>query len=155
MVIGFKLWLYFVQHRHELSGGPVTPWDAFVGLFKGYEEAVFVPLWKLKDVADYHERASVHTRVHRIARPLLVVHSRDDPVVPGASSSLFLYIYIYIYTYQVNPNPNTMHVSMWQNGLPSMEWTESIDLARPTKLTVRTPIGGIRVDALLCHSPYK
>ena len=99
MVIGFKLWLYFVQHRHELSGGPVTPWDAFVGLFKGYEEAVFVPLWKLKDVADYHERASVHTRVHRIARPLLVVHSRDDPVVPGASSSLFLYIYIYIYMY--------------------------------------------------------
>lgn len=23
LMIGFKLWLYFVQHRHELAGGPV------------------------------------------------------------------------------------------------------------------------------------
>ena len=50
-----------------------------------YEESVFVPLWKLRDVDEYHERASAHDRMERIARPLLVVHARDDPVVPGES----------------------------------------------------------------------
>ncbi|EOD39965.1 hypothetical protein EMIHUDRAFT_223171 [Emiliania huxleyi CCMP1516] len=64
LAIGFKLWLYFLSHRRELAGGPV--WRAFLGVFRGYEDEVFAPLWGLSG----HEE------------PLLVVHARDDPVVP-------------------------------------------------------------------------
>jgi predicted alpha/beta-fold hydrolase len=66
----------------------VSVWDAFCGLFRGYEKTVFVPLWGLRDIHEYHERASAHTMVSNIARPLLVVHARDDPVVPVESLPL-------------------------------------------------------------------
>lgn len=77
--------LLLIAHPHVHQ---VSIWDAFCGMFKGYEQAVFVPLWGLRDVNEYHERASVHTSVANITRPLLVVHARDDPVVPVASLPL-------------------------------------------------------------------
>lgn len=82
-------------HTNQSTQGAVRPphkkvsvWDAFCGLFRGYEQTVFVPLWGLRDMHEYHSRASVHTHVSNIARPLLVVHARDDPVVPVESLPL-------------------------------------------------------------------
>jgi len=83
LAIGFKLWLYFLSHRRELAGGPVSVWRAFLGVFRGYEDEVFAPLWGLSGHEEYWRRCSVGEElVRRVARPLLVVHARDDPVVP-------------------------------------------------------------------------
>lgn len=128
LVIGFKLWLYFIKHRHELAGGPVSIWDAFCGMFKGYEQAVFVPLWGLRDVNEYHERASVHTSVANITRPLLVVHARDDPVVPVASLPLK----------ELAANPNIITAITRHGG--HMGYTSG-----------RTPFLGAWTDRVLLH----
>ncbi len=84
LLISLGLWGYFMKHRHALRGGPVGALDALrAAVFGGYEGRVFMPLWGLEGgCAEYHERASGACVVSSVRRPLLVLHSEDDPIVP-------------------------------------------------------------------------
>mmetsp|Transcript_32874 Transcript_32874/g.106304 ORF Transcript_32874/g.106304 Transcript_32874/m.106304 type:complete len:112 (-) Transcript_32874:1223-1558(-) len=77
---------------------------------------------------EYHSRASVHTHVSNIARPVLVVHARDDPVVPVESLPLE----------QMAANPNIVTAITRHGG--HMGYTAG-----------RTPLLGAWTDRILLH----
>lgn len=53
--------------------------------FRDFDGRVMVPMHGFRDVVDYWERASAGPHLGRIGVPTLVMHAKDDPMVPFAS----------------------------------------------------------------------
>jgi predicted alpha/beta-fold hydrolase len=49
-----------------------------------FDERVTVPVWGFATVGDYYAATSAAPFVKHVAVPTLILHSRDDPLIPGA-----------------------------------------------------------------------
>jgi predicted alpha/beta-fold hydrolase len=49
---------------------------------RDYNERMAARVYGYADIHDYHARASVASILHRIAKPALVIHAKNDPIVP-------------------------------------------------------------------------
>jgi predicted alpha/beta-fold hydrolase len=47
-----------------------------------YHDRVIAPMHGFRDADDYHTRASAAPHLARIAKPTLMIHAKDDPMVP-------------------------------------------------------------------------
>lgn len=56
-----------------------------LGSFREYDAEVVVPTYGFRDVDDYWERASSKHVLADVVVPALVLHSADDPMVPGST----------------------------------------------------------------------
>lgn len=77
-----KLLLWHARHHLPLSAAQIRAGLASTSL-EEFDEAVQVPLLGLRDVAEYYEVSSCCAHLAAIDVPLLVVHARDDPLIPG------------------------------------------------------------------------
>jgi predicted alpha/beta-fold hydrolase len=57
--------------------------DAPVLRIRDFDERFTVPHWGFETVEDYYRRASSAQFIKQIEIPTLILHSRDDPLIPG------------------------------------------------------------------------
>ncbi len=73
----------YLRARHAMPGHPHerVRLEA-IRTIRAYDAAVVAPWFGFRDVDDYDARASAASVLDRIARPTLILHAVDDPLVP-------------------------------------------------------------------------
>jgi len=71
-----------------------------------FDDAYVAPHCGFRDSADYYERASALRVINRVSIPTLIVHAKDDPIIPFAQ----------IKRTEVTSNPNVIVIAPEQGG---------------------------------------
>lgn len=81
---------YFVKRLKRVVSQQAEHWERFVDMdqlikvrsIRAFDEAFTVPLSGFKDLQDYYQRASSMPLLKRIRVPTLLLHAKDDPLIP-------------------------------------------------------------------------
>lgn len=65
--------------------GIVAPDAATARTIREFDDRLTAPLHGFRDAADYYARCSAGRFVGAVRLPMLLIHSRDDPLAPGSS----------------------------------------------------------------------
>lgn len=56
---------------------------------RAYDDRYIAPCFGFRDASDYYQRASAAPLLHRVSVPVLIIHARDDSIIPfGAFEAL-------------------------------------------------------------------
>lgn len=73
----------YLRARHAMPGHPHDRVRLrAIRTIREYDAAVVAPWFGFRDVDDYYARASASAVLDRVARPTLILHAVDDPLVP-------------------------------------------------------------------------
>lgn len=81
---------YYVRRLRRLALSRAELLEAHIDLvrlekvrtIRDFDEALTVPLGGYQDVAEYYDKASAASGLRRIRVPTLIIHSKDDPLLP-------------------------------------------------------------------------
>ncbi len=65
--------------------GVVAPEAATARTIREFDDRLTAPIHGFRDAADYYARCSAKRFVGSVQLPMLLIHSRDDPLAPGTS----------------------------------------------------------------------
>ncbi|WP_197439718.1 YheT family hydrolase [Calycomorphotria hydatis] len=66
----------FTHHAKDFSHRPPDT-------IREFDTRFTVPVWGFSSVEDYYEHSSAYKDLHNIQIPTLILHSRDDPLIPA------------------------------------------------------------------------
>lgn len=73
------------REKAQRFPGVVAPEAAEARTIREFDDRLTAPLHGFSDAADYYARCSARRFLGAVELPVLLIHSRDDPLAPGAS----------------------------------------------------------------------